>query len=211
MFRYDFIHAAHFPNTCDRNVVENSNVPIYNDRVLSETANDTFRVIEADDTLAQFPAIHDHEDDLEYQASEHSDVEQYYPAMNPDQLLNPDLSNTYQFEISGDSNHCHTSSTPRQVTTRATDNPKNTGILVLPNMITDKILIRKFSGYSHEDAENFLAEFESFMTLQSMDLQQDLRQSHARKLPLSMCTWPALRRFGSIHSHPQTNSAGIPY
>lgn len=85
-------------------MVENSNLPIYNDRLLSDAANDTFRVFEVDDTLAPFPAIHDHEDDLAYQASdhEHSDVEHYYPAMNPDQLLNPDLSNTYQFEISGD-------------------------------------------------------------------------------------------------------------
>lgn len=81
--------------------------------------------------------------------------------MNPDQLLNPDLSNTYQFEISRDSNQCDTSFIPGHVTTRATDNPKNNGILVLPNMITDKMSIRKFSGYSHEDGKDFLAEFES--------------------------------------------------
>lgn len=66
------------------------------------------------------------------------------------------------------------------MTTRATDNPKN--ILVLPNMITNKMSIRKFSGYSHEDAEKFLAEFDSFMTLQFMDLQQDLEQSRARNI-----------------------------
>lgn len=62
--------------------------------------------------------------------------------MNPDQLLNPDLSNTYQFEISCDSNQCDTSFIPGHVTTRATDNPKNTGIIVLPNMITDKMSTR---------------------------------------------------------------------
>lgn len=98
--------------------------------------------------------------------------------MNPDKLLNHDLNNTYQFETPRDSNHCDTSSDPRQVTTRATDNPKN--IPVLPNMIIDKISIRKFSGYSHEDADIFL--LNSTVLLHFMDLHQDLEQSHVRKI-----------------------------
>lgn len=82
--RFNFSLSLSLPQTCDCNMVENSNLPIYNDRLLSEAANDTFRVIEVYNSLVPFPAIHDYEDDLEYQASEHSDVEQYYPAMNPD-------------------------------------------------------------------------------------------------------------------------------
>lgn len=54
------------------------------------------------------------------------------------------------------------------MTAPVSDNPKNTGILVLPNMITDKMSIRKISGYSHEDAENLLAEFESLMTIHGL-------------------------------------------
>lgn len=47
-------------------MVENSNLPIYNDRLLSDAANDTFGVFGDDDTIATFPAINEHEDDLKY-------------------------------------------------------------------------------------------------------------------------------------------------
>lgn len=58
--------------------------------------------------------------------------------------------------------------------------PKN--ILILPNMIKDKLLIQKILRYYHEDAEKLLNWILEFMTLKFMDLQQDLEQSHVRKI-----------------------------
>lgn len=49
-------------------------------------------------------------------------------------------------------------------------------------MIKDKLLIQKILRYYHEDAEKLLSWILEFMTLKFMDLQQDLEQSHVRKI-----------------------------
>lgn len=58
-------------------------------------------------------------------------------------------------------------STPVNTIPKASDNV--TVLVQPPPIVPDRRTIQQFSGFMHEDAENFLAEFESYLTLASIE------------------------------------------
>ena len=71
-------------------------------------------------------------------------------------------------------------------------------IYILPPMASDKVTLRKFSGYSHEDPERFLSEFESYVTFSGLNFDPNTaRKVAAFHIHLS---GPALTWFHSLDS-----------
>jgi hypothetical protein len=76
-------------------------------------------------------------------------------------------------------------------------------------MNTEIISLPKFSGYTHEDAAKFLAEFDSYMTLQCPDIHHEL--SSARQIAAFHMHLPGPAQIWLISFHPQTKLVGKHY